>query len=116
MLHTELFHRVRRFFERYDALLLPVSQVPPFDAALEYPEEVAGEPMRDYLEWMRSCFLVSATGSPALSVPAGFTGGGLPVGLQIVGPHHGDLAVLQIGHAFEQATRHGRRRPPVAAG
>lgn len=116
VLHTRLFHRVREFFERYDALLLPVSQVPPFDAALEYPEEVAGEPMHDYLEWMRSCFLISATGSPALSVPAGFTGDGLPVGLQIVGPHHGDLAVLQIGHAFEQATLHGRRRPPLAAG
>ncbi|RFS83173.1 amidase [Actinomadura spongiicola] len=113
-LHTALFHRVRKFFERYDALLLPVSQVPPFDAEIEYPDEVAGQPMPDYLEWMRSCFLVSATGSPALSVPAGFTGAGLPVGLQIVGPHHADLSVLRIGHAFEQATRHGTRRPPIA--
>ncbi|WP_242905484.1 amidase [Actinomadura terrae] len=113
VLHTALFHRVRAFFERYDALLLPVSQVPPFDASLEYPGEVAGQPMPDYLEWMRSCFLVSATGCPALSVPAGFTSDGLPVGLQIVGPHRADLAVLQIGHAFEQATGHGRRRPPL---
>ncbi len=114
MMHTALFHRVRRFFERYDALLLPVSQVPPFDAGIEYPDEVAGHPMPDYLEWMRSCFLVSATGCPALSVPAGFTSDGLPVGLQIVGPHHADFAVLQIGHAFEQATRHATRRPPIA--
>ncbi|MFI0480617.1 amidase [Actinomadura sp. 9N215] len=113
-LHTALFHRVREFFGRYDALLLPVSQVPPFDAAIEYPDEVAGHPMPDYLEWMRSCFLVSATGCPALSVPAGFTGDGLPVGLQIVGPHRADLDVLRIGHAFEQATRHGARRPPIA--
>ncbi|MFC4049153.1 amidase [Actinomadura syzygii] len=113
-LHTALFHRVREFFGRYDALLLPVSQVPPFDAEIEYPDEVAGQPMPDYLEWMRSCFLVSATGCPALSVPAGFTGDGLPVGLQIVGPHRADLDVLRIGHAFEQATRHGTRRPPLA--
>lgn len=113
-LHTALFHRVREFFERYDALLLPVSQVPPFDAAAEYPDEVAGRPMRDYLEWMRSCFLISATGCPALSVPAGFTPDGLPVGLQIVGPHHADLAVLRIGHAFERATRHTTRHPPLA--
>ncbi|WP_243723213.1 amidase [Actinomadura sp. 7K507] len=113
-LRTALFHRVREFFGRYDALLLPVSQVPPFDADTEYPGEVAGQPMHDYLEWMRSSFLVSATGCPALSVPAGFTGDGLPVGLQIVGPHHADLAVLQIGHAFEQATRHAARRPPLA--
>lgn len=113
-LHTALFHRVREFFGRYDALLLPVSQVPPFDAAIEYPDEVAGHPVHDYLEWMRSCFLVSATGCPALSVPAGFTGDGLPIGLQIVGPHRADLDVLRIGHAFEQATRHGTRRPGLA--
>ncbi|MGP4024278.1 amidase [Actinomadura sp. 3N407] len=113
VLHTALFHRVREFFGRYDVLLLPVSQVPPFDAGIEYPDEVAGEPMPDYLEWMRSCFLVSATGCPALSVPAGFTGDGLPIGLQIVGPHRADLAVLQAGYAFEQATRHAARRPPL---
>lgn len=117
ILHTALFHRVREFFERYDALLLPVSQVPPFDADLEYPDEVAGRAMPDYLEWMRSCFLVSATGCPALSVPAGFTSagpGGLPVGLQIVGPHRADLDVLRLGHAFEQATGHAAHRPPLA--
>ncbi|MFG2503019.1 amidase [Streptomyces sp. NPDC048441] len=112
-LHGQLFHRVREFFERYDALVLPTSQVVPFPVELEYPEQVAGVPMDDYLDWMRSAYLVSATGSPALSVPAGFTPGGLPVGLQIVGPHRADLQVLRIGYAFEQATRHGERRPEV---
>ncbi|MDT0548978.1 MULTISPECIES: amidase [Streptomyces] len=112
--HTTLFHRVRAFFERYDVLLLPVSQVAPFDVTAEYPTEVAGVPMTDYLDWMRSAYLVTSTGSPALSVPAGFTPEGLPVGLQIVGPHRADFAVLQIGHAFEQATQHWRRRPPGA--
>lgn len=111
VLHGELFHRVREFFERYDALVLPTSQVVPFPVELEYPPEVDGVPMRDYLDWMRSAYLVSATGGPALSVPAGFTPGGLPVGLQIVGPHRGDQRVLEIGHAFEQETRHGERRP-----
>ena len=53
--------------------------------------------------------------TPAISVPAGFTAGGLPVGLQIVGPHRGDWSVLQLAHAFEQATGHGKRRPPVTA-
>ncbi|MGW5737742.1 MULTISPECIES: amidase [Streptomyces] len=109
--HGALFHRVREFFERYDALVLPTSQVPPFPVEREYPDEVEGVPTTDYLDWMRSAYLVSATGSPALSVPAGFTPGGLPVGVQIVGPHRGDLRVLQIGHAFERATRHGERRP-----
>ncbi|MCG0286033.1 amidase [Streptomyces sp. PSAA01] len=111
VLHTQLYHRVREFFGRYDVLLLPVSQVLPFDVGIEYPTEVAGVAMDDYLDWMRSAYLISSTGSPALSVPAGFTSGGLPVGLQIVGPHRADLAVLQVGHAFEQATGHWRRRP-----
>ena len=114
VVHTALYHRVREFFDRYDALLLPVSQVPPFDVDLEYPTEIAGVPTPSYLDWMRSAYLVSATGAPALSVPAGFTPDGLPVGLQIVGPHRADFAVLQLGHAFEQATRYGERRPAVA--
>jgi amidase len=111
--HAALFHRMREFFTRYDLLLLPVSQVPPFPVEQEYPTEVAGEVQPDYLGWMRSAYLVSATGHPALSVPGGFTPDGLPVGLQIVGPHRGELAVLQAGHAFEQATEVGMRRPDL---
>jgi amidase len=112
-LHAALFHRVREFFTRYDILLLPVSQVAPFDAALEYPATAGGEPVGSYLDWMRSAYLVSATGCPAMSVPAGFTPSGLPVGLQVVGPHRGDLAVLRAAHAFEQATAAGQRRPAL---
>ncbi len=112
VLHTALFHRVRAFFTAYDLLLLPVSQVLPFHIELEYPAEVAGVPMTDYLDWMQSACLVSATGCPALSVPASFSATGLPIGVQIVGPHRADFAVLQAGHAFEQATHIARRRPP----
>jgi amidase len=112
--HTEIFHRMRKFFSHYDILLLPVSQVPPFDIDLEYPGEVAGRPMETYLDWMRSAYYLTVTGCPALSVPAGFTSGGLPIGVQIAGPHHADLAVLQAGHAFERATLAGRRRPAIA--
>jgi amidase len=113
ILHTRLFHRIREFFERYDVLLLPVSQVPPFDARLEYPTTIQGVEQETYLDWMRSAYWVSATGCPALSVPGGFTDDGLPVGLQVVGPHHADLRVLQVGHAFEQATGVALRRPPL---
>lgn len=114
VLHTALHERVVEFFGGHDILLLPVSQLPPFPVELEYPTEVAGVPMKTYLDWMRSCTLVSATGCPALSVPAGFTAGGLPVGVQLVGAPRADLLVLQTGHAFEQATRHGDRRPAIA--
>jgi Asp-tRNAAsn/Glu-tRNAGln amidotransferase A subunit and related amidases len=113
VLHARLFHRMREFFATYDLLLLPVSQVVPFDVEQEYPTEVGGVAHPGYLDWMRSAYLVSATGLPALSVPGGFTPDGLPVGLQVVGPHRGELAVLQAGHAFEQATRFGLRRPDV---
>ncbi|HEX5408074.1 MAG TPA: amidase [Pseudonocardiaceae bacterium] len=111
LLHAELYQRVRRFFEDYDGLLLPVSQTPPFDGELEYPTVIAGVPQETYLDWMRSAYFVSATASPAISVPAGFTPDGLPVGLQIVGAHRAELTVLRLAHAFEQATRIGERRP-----
>jgi amidase len=109
-----LHERMREFFDRYDVLLAPVSQVPPFPVESEYPTEVAGVPMRDYLEWMGSAYLISVTGCPALSVPAGFTPGGLPVGVQMVGPYRGEAGLLRIGRAFEEATGHGLVRPAVA--
>jgi amidase len=111
LLHAELFQRVRRFFAEYDGLLLPVSQTPPFDGELEYPTVIAGVSQETYLDWMRSAYFVSATASPAISVPAGFTPDGLPVGLQIVGAHRAELTVLRLAYAFEQATRVGERRP-----
>ncbi|MFD3745390.1 amidase [Nocardia sp. NPDC058633] len=111
LVHSELFHRMREFFTRYDVLLLPTSQLPPFPVDIEYPEQVAGVAMDDYLSWMQSSYFVSVTGCPSLSVPAGFTAQGLPVGVQIVGRHRGELSVLRAGYAFEQATRYGDRRP-----
>lgn len=110
-LRHQLYHEMRHFYEKYDALLLPVSQVSAFDANLEYPTAINGVQMESYLDWMRSCYYISATGNPALSVPCGFTDDGLPLGLQIVGPHRGDYEVLRIGYAFEQATKYGERRP-----
>jgi amidase len=110
-LRSSLFGRMHEFFERYDVLLLPVVEVVPFDVELEFPSSVAGQPMETYLGWMRSCYYVSVTACPALSVPAGFTDSGLPVGLQIVGRHLDEATVLRAGHAFEQATRYGERRP-----
>ena len=112
-LHTRLYERVVGFFDRFDVLLAPTTQVLPFPVELEYPTEIAGVPQDDYLSWMRSCTLISATGCPALSVPGGFTPDGLPVGLQVVAAPRADRRVLEVGHAFEQATGFGRRRPPL---
>jgi amidase len=109
--HTALYERMVGFFERFDVLLAPTTQVLPFPVDLEYPTEIGGVPQDNYLEWMRSCTIFSATGCPALSVPGGFTPDGLPVGLQIIAAPRADRRVLEAGHAFEQATRFGDRRP-----
>lgn len=110
---TLLYHRVREFMERYEFLVLPVSQVPPFDVRQPYVTEINGVAMETYLDWMRSCYYVSVTGLPAISAPAGFTPEGLPVGVQIVGRHQDELGVLRLAYAFEQATRVGERRPAL---
>ena len=112
-LRTELHERVAAFFERFAFLVTLVSQVPPFDAHIEYPTEVAGHAMTTYLDWMESCWCITVTGGPAISVPCGFTDDGLPVGLQIVGRRGDDLGVLRLAHAFERATRVGERRPSL---
>jgi amidase len=111
--HTKLYERMVGFFEQYDVLLAPTTQVLPFPVELEYPTEIGGMPQDNYLEWMRSCTIISATGCPALSVPGGFTPDGLPVGLQIIGAPRADRRVLEVGHAFEQATQFGERRPAL---
>ena len=111
---ARVYDQSRTFLERYDYFVLPVTQVSPFDVDTPYPTEIAGQKMATYLDWMRSCWYVTFTTAPAISVPAGFTPSGLPVGLQIVGRHRDEWSVLQMAYAFEQATRHGLRRPALA--
>jgi len=115
-LRSQLFHRMREFLGRHDFLLCPVNQLPPFPQEVEYPMEIAGARMTNYLDWMKSCYYITLTAHPAVSVPAGFTDDAvpLPVGLQIVGRHRDDVGVLQLAHAFEQETQAWRRRPPIA--
>jgi amidase len=113
---TELFHRMRRFMETYEFLICPVNQVPPFDVKTPYIKEIDGVAMETYIDWMKSCYFITTTGHPAISVPCGFTPQGLPVGVQIVGRHQDELGVLQLAYAFEQATQFGQRRPPIVGG
>jgi amidase len=77
----------------------------------EYPTEIAGVKMTNYLDWMKSCYYITIASHPAISVPAGFTPEGLPVGLQIVGRYRDDFGVLQLAHAFERETQVFGRRP-----
>jgi amidase len=98
---TTLSERMREFFTSYDVLVLPVSQVPPFPADQEFPSAINGRPMESYLDWMRAAYLITVTGCPAISVPAGTTPSGLPVGIQIVAPHGQDRFLLEVASAFE---------------
>lgn len=113
IVRAELYHRMRVFMNEYEFLVAPVTQVVPFPPGVDYPRRIGDVAMTTYIDWMKSCWMISATGHPAISVPGGFTGAGLPVGLQIVGRHRDELGVLQIALAVEQATEHWRRSPPI---
>jgi amidase len=104
-------NRTGAFFRRFDVLAMPVTQVIPFPVETEYPADIEGVAMTTYVDWMESCWAISVTGAPAISVPAGFTDEGLPVGLQLVGRPGDDLPLLRAAAAFEAATEIWRIAP-----
>jgi amidase len=111
---TKVYRHMQEFMSRYDYFVLPVNQVLPFDITIKYPTEIAGTKMETYIAWMKSAYWISTVGNPAMSVPCAFSSTGLPIGIQIVGRHHDDWGVLQMGYAFEQATLLTKKRPPIA--
>jgi amidase len=112
--HGQLWRHFQAFLEKYEYFVLPTTQLPAFDVNMPYPTEIAGVKFGNYIDWMKSCWYISATGNPAASVPGGFTPEGLPVGVQIVGRDKQDFSVLQMAHAFEQATGFGKKHPAIA--
>ena len=99
----QLRQKVLAFFDEFDLLVAPVTQIDPFPVEWEYPTAVDGVAMQSYVEWMRACSRVTVLGAPAISVPIGLSEAGLPVGLQIVGRPGADAKVLQGAKAIEQA-------------
>jgi len=110
---VEIFRRMEKFMQKYDFLICPVSQCPPFDINQPWVKEINGVEMNNYIDWMRSCYYITVTGHPAISVPCGFTERGLPVGIQIVGRYRDDFGVLQLAKAFESATEFWKIMPDV---
>ena len=113
-MQQQIFERLRLFMTDYEFVLCAVNQVPPFPIEWDWPHEVDGVPMETYISWMQTAYFITVTRSPAISVPAGFTEDGLPVGIQIVGRFRDDLGVLQLAKAFESATEFWKVHPEIA--
>jgi len=106
-----IFHIMRRFLSGYDVLACPTVSLEPGPVVEEFPSEIDGQPMDDYIEWLRFSFLSTTAGLPAISIPAGFTKSGLPVGLQLIGPPRGEAKVLEVARAIELAV--GAMQTPI---
>ncbi|MEO8203679.1 MAG: amidase [Betaproteobacteria bacterium] len=115
-LRSDVYRRMREFMDRYEFFLLPVNQVAPFPVTQAYIDTINGVKLANYIDWMKTCYYITVTSHPAISVPAGFTDDdpALPVGLQIVGRYRDDFGVLQLAHAFEGETQVALRRPEIA--
>ena len=110
---SDWYRAVHKFFQRYDFFIAPTAQMWPFPAATLWPTDINNRKMTTYHEWMQVVLPITLSGCPALAAPAGFSTTGLPIGIQIVGPNHGELACLQLAHAYDQATNWVTRRRPV---
>ena len=108
-----LFDRVVEFFDRFDYLVCPTTQVPPFSVETDWVREINGVELETYFDWMATCYTITVTGCPSISVPAGFTPDGLPIGIQIVAPPKCDFEALQLAHAYEGIAGFADRRPPL---
>ena len=108
-----LHDRVVEFFDRFDYLVCPTTQVPPFSVETDWVREIDGVELATYIDWMAACYAITVTGCPSISVPAGFTADGLPIGIQIVAPPKCDFEALQLAHAYEGVADFAARRPPL---
>ena len=109
----DYYHRMRAFMERYELLLTPTMPLPAFAAGLDKPDRIGATTLDAGLSWTPFTYPFNLTGQPAASVACGFTGDGLPVGLQIVGRRHADGTVLAAAAAFEAACPWADNRPPL---
>jgi amidase len=102
---SQLYQQLLQLFEKVDFLAIPSAQVWPFDITKRWPTEIAGKTMDTYHRWMEVVILPTLAGLPCISLPVGFNAAGLPMGMQLIGKPRGDLALLQLAHAYEQAAQ-----------
>jgi len=113
---SDFYRAALKLFETYEYLVLPSTQVFPFDAAVHWPKTINGVTMDTYHRWMEVVVPASLLGFPTVNVPVGFSADGLPMGMQIIGKHHTDFAALQLAYAYEQTTSWVRKQPPPMLG
>lgn len=111
---SALYQAVSAMFRTFDYLALPTAQLFPFAAELHWPKEIKGRGMDIYHRWMEVVTLATLSGCPTINLPVGFNEAGLPMGMQVIGRHHDDLAVLQLAQAYETATGWVQKRLPPA--
>jgi amidase len=112
-MRSAYYHRLRVLLERYDHVLTPTAGVPAFRIDRPLPTEIGGRQVERFYDTFLFTYAFSVTGLPAISVPCGFTGSGLPVGLQIVGRRLREDSVLEAGAALAAAAPDHYRRPPL---
>ncbi|HJP44838.1 MAG TPA: amidase family protein, partial [Arenicellales bacterium] len=108
---SQLYLHMLEFFAEYDLLLCPAVSVPPFPKEQRYVETIAGQPTKTYIDWIAITFAITMTSCPALSLPVGFTGSGLPIGLQVVGRPRGEADLLRACHRMEEVLGLASRVP-----
>jgi amidase len=101
-LREKVWRRFCDLFGRYDFLVTPAAPVPPYPVEKNYPDEVGGHKLANYIDWIAPAFLVTLVGFPAASVPGGKTASGLPVGLQIVGPRFSEPYLLGLAKLVQR--------------
>lgn len=112
MIRKAVNNKMWRLMRNYDLLLTPTLAVPPFEVGIQGPTVIDGREV-DAFEWLHFTYPLNFTGQPAATIPAGWTDDGLPVGLQIIGRHLDDPAVLRASAAYEAAAPWQDRWPPM---
>jgi amidase len=107
----EIIRAAAAFFNDFDLLLCPATLCPPFPVAQRYPERWDGVELEGYMGWLILTFALTMTACPVLALPGGFTGGGLPLGLQLVGRPRGEADLFRHGAWLEALLGHAQRTP-----
>lgn len=98
-----LYNNMQKFLTRFDVLACPMVGLFAQRCEVEWITEINGQKLDFYLDWLRFAFLSTTTSLPAISVPVGVNGDGMPVGLQLIGPPRGEAKLLAVARAVEMA-------------